>query len=58
MALAVDETFTVTTDLIRHKHPVTPYLGAQLTGRVRACWLRGTRLDESLIAGQLLTRRF
>ncbi len=58
VALAVDETYIVTADLIRHKHPVTPYLGAQLTGRVRACWLRGTRLDDSMVAGQLLTQRF
>ena len=58
VALAVDETFVVTADLIRHKHPITPYLGARLTGKVRACWLRGTRLDESLVAGQLLTKRF
>ncbi len=58
VALAVDETFVVTSDLIRHKHPITPYLGARLTGKVRACWLRGTRLDESLVAGQLLTKRF
>jgi allantoinase len=58
VALAVDETFVVAADLIRHKHPITPYLGARLTGKVRACWLRGTRLDESLVAGQLLTKRF
>jgi allantoinase len=38
------ETFTVTADLVRHRHTVTPYLGAQLTGRVRATYLRGARI--------------
>ena len=58
VALAPDETFTVTTDLIRHKHPVTPYLGTTVAGRVRNVWLRGTRLADDIIAGQLLTKWF
>ena len=58
VALAADETFTVRADLIRHKHPVTPYLGATLTGVVRDVWLRGTRLADDIVAGQLLTKRF
>ena len=53
-----DETFTVTTDLIRHKHPVTPYLGTTVAGRVRNVWLRGTRLADDIVAGQLLTKWF
>ena len=55
VALADDETFTVTTDLIQHRHPITPYLGQQLTGVVRARWLRGTELTEDMVAGRLLT---
>jgi allantoinase len=27
-----------------HRHPVTPYAGRILTGRVRQTWLRGTAL--------------
>lgn len=36
-----DATFTVTADLIRHRHKVTPYLGAELRGVVKATWVRG-----------------
>ena len=36
--------FTVTPELIRHRHKVTPYLGAELKGVVRATWLRGSQL--------------
>ncbi len=54
VALAADETFTVTAASIRHKHPITPYLGAELLGRVRACWLRGTKLSDDMVAGRLL----
>jgi allantoinase len=37
-----EATFTVTPDLIRHRHKVTPYLGATLRGVVHATWTRGT----------------
>jgi allantoinase len=36
-----EESFTVTPELIRHRHKVTPYLGAQLHGVVKATWVRG-----------------
>jgi allantoinase len=36
-----DETFTVTPELIRHRHKVTPYLGAELRGVVKATWVAG-----------------
>jgi allantoinase len=39
---APEETFTVTPGLIRHRHKVTPYLGAELQGVVKATWVRGT----------------
>lgn len=39
-----ETTFTVTPELIRHRHKVTPYLGAELKGIVRATWLRGSQL--------------
>jgi allantoinase len=54
VALADGETFTVTADLIRHRHPVTPYLGRPLAGVVRSTWLRGTRLQPDMVAGRLL----
>jgi allantoinase len=55
VALADSETFTVTADLIKHRHPITPYLGQQLRGVVRARWLRGTELTDEMVAGRLLT---
>ena len=54
VALADGETFTVTADSIRHRHPVTPYLGRELRGVVRTRWLRGTALEDDMVAGQLL----
>jgi allantoinase len=39
---APEESFTVTPELIRHRHKVTPYLGAELRGVVKATWVRGT----------------
>ncbi len=57
VALADDETFTVTPEVIRHRHPVTPYLGAELAGVARRRWLRGTELTGDMVAGQLLRPR-
>ena len=57
VALADAETFTVTMDSIKHKHPVTPYLGAELRGVVRTRWLRGTELQDDMVAGQLLNKQ-
>ena len=54
VVLADAETFTVTTASIKHKHPVTPYLGRELRGVVRTRWLRGTALQDDMVAGQLL----
>ncbi|HYI07737.1 MAG TPA: allantoinase AllB [Thermoanaerobaculia bacterium] len=36
-----EETFTVTPELIRHRHKVTPYLGEELHGVVKATWVGG-----------------
>ncbi|MGZ8709107.1 MAG: amidohydrolase family protein, partial [Thermoanaerobaculia bacterium] len=36
-----DTMFTVTPDLIRHRHKVTPYLGETLQGVVREVWVGG-----------------
>lgn len=36
-----DASFTVTPDIIRHRHKVTPYLGETLQGVVHATWVGG-----------------
>ena len=54
-----DETFVVDPAALRHRHPVTPYAGKTLTGRVRQTWLRGTPLLEGAgetPVGRLLKR--
>ena len=55
VALSDHQTFTVTKDLIKHRHPITPYLGRELRGVVRTRWLRGTELTDDMVAGRLLT---
>ena len=44
MAFDPDESFTVDPSRLQHRHPVTPYAGRELYGRVRQAWLRGTTL--------------
>jgi allantoinase len=44
VAFDPDATFTVEPAALQHRHPVTPYAGRTLTGRVRQTWLRGTAL--------------
>lgn len=39
-----DSTFTVTPELLRFRHKVTPYLGQKLYGVVHETWLRGQRI--------------
>jgi allantoinase len=42
-----EETFTVTPEIIRHRHKVTPYLGAQLHGVVKATWVHGLEVNSA-----------
>jgi allantoinase len=59
VAFDPDETFVVDPAKLRHRHPVTPYAGKTLTGRVRQTWLRGTPLLEGegeTPVGRLLKR--
>jgi allantoinase len=59
VAFAPEEEFTVDPALLRHRHPVTPYAGKTLTGRVRQTWLRGTPLlegESEAPVGRLLKR--
>jgi allantoinase len=41
VAFDADAVFTVRGADLLHRHPVTPYAGRTLTGRVRRVWLRG-----------------
>ncbi|MBM3269419.1 MAG: allantoinase AllB [Candidatus Sericytochromatia bacterium] len=41
-----DASFAVTPDIIRHRHPTTPYAGQTLGGRARATYLRGRLVQE------------
>jgi allantoinase len=63
VAFDPDESYVVAADRLLHRHPVTPYLGRTLTGRVRQTWLRGTALldpdggiPDGEPAGRLLSR--
>jgi len=56
VVLAEDETFVVTEDMIKHRYPITPYLGRELAGVVRTRWLRGSELTDEMVAGRLLSR--
>jgi allantoinase len=59
VAFDPDETYVVDPARLFHRHPVTPYAGRKLTGRVRQTWLRGNPLLEGegeTPVGQLLKR--
>ena len=45
VAFAPEATFTVDPETLRQRHPLTPYAGARLHGRVRRVWLRGQKVD-------------
>jgi allantoinase len=64
VAFDPDESYVVEAARLLHRHPVTPYAGRTLTGRVRQTWLRGTALldpdsgaPHEEPAGRLLNRR-
>jgi allantoinase len=39
-----DSTFTVDAHTLEHRHPITPYDGRVLAGKVQATWLRGSSI--------------
>jgi allantoinase len=41
-----EESFTVTEEMIHHKHKITPYLGEELSGVVKQTWLSGQKLFD------------
>ena len=56
-----DESFTVTEQMILHKHKITPYLGEQLYGTVHSTYLGGMVVYHAngqlqLNAGSIITR--
>jgi allantoinase len=42
-----DASFTVSPDIIHHRHSLTPYLGRQLNGKVQRTWLAGQLAYEN-----------
>ena len=48
-----DREFEVTTDMIKHKHKVTPYINRKLFGVVEQSWLKGNKV----FANGILTQR-
>ncbi len=56
VAFDPDGTFTVDPGALHHRHAVTPYAGARLTGVVRRTWLRGVPVTGDEPRGELLTR--
>jgi allantoinase len=56
LVFAPDETFTVDASQLRHRHRLTPYDGATLSGRVRQVFLRGRPVSaDDPASGALLT---
>ncbi|HEY6502633.1 MAG TPA: allantoinase AllB [Chitinophagaceae bacterium] len=55
-----EKSFTVTEDIIHHKHKITPYLGEKLYGVVEQTWLKGEKVFDSgefnLNKGSILIR--
>jgi allantoinase len=57
-----DAKFTVTEEIIHHKHKITPYLGEELYGVVEQTWLNGEKAFDNgkflhLNRGKLLLRQ-
>jgi allantoinase len=52
-AFAPDDTFTVDPSELRTRHPVTPYAGRDLYGRVSRVWLAGETVVPGRRPGQL-----
>lgn len=50
-----DVRWTVDQDCLRHRHKLTPYLGAELRGKVQAAYLRGEKIAGEP-RGRLLAR--
>ena len=51
---APEEAWLIEPAALHHRHPLTPYDGRLVTGRVRATWLRGQRISDSQPTGRHL----
>jgi allantoinase len=56
VAFDPDAAFVVDAGRLRHRHPVTPYHGRALLGKVHTTWLRGSIVDGVTPRGRLLSR--
>ena len=56
VAFEPDAAFVVDAGRLRHRHPITPYHGRALLGKVRTTWLRGSVVDGVTPRGRLLSR--
>ena len=54
--VAPDESFRVDAAALEHRHPISPYDGRELVGRVRATYLAGEPVDREAPRGRLLRR--
>ena len=54
--VAPDEAFTVDAAELEHRHPISPYDGRELVGRVRTTYLAGEPVDREAPRGRLLRR--
>lgn len=48
-----EQSFTVTEDMILHRHKITPYLGEELYGVVKQTWLAGEKVFDEACPGGL-----
>lgn len=53
---APDERFVVDASTLKHKNPVTPYDGRELSGVIRRTYLRGNLVDFRSPRGRLISR--
>ncbi len=54
VVFAPEENFTVDPEALYHRHAVTPYAGQELSGVVRATYLRGRPVSATAAEGMLL----
>ena len=54
--VAPEETFAVDPARLHHKNPITPYAGRELSGVVKATWLRGRSVRTGAPHGVFLGR--
>ncbi len=47
VAFAPAADVTIRAEALLHRHTLTPYLGRQVTGEVRATWMRGERIGDT-----------